>query len=172
MHSSRLLALFGAFTLLCSVSYVTAGQPSCGCEAQASSSTATCEADHSCASGECQGHGCHKHCHKKNIPGLDRYFNCGCNGSYNYPVPPLYTYHWPGMYKQQRMTDYRSPWRFPPIRPYTDETGIAEVTMQESLDDTQRVSFLPDDAEDTINVRARSSQGVQSMSSRFESLSR
>lgn len=56
------------------------------------------------------------------IDGLDRYFNCGCNGSYNYPVPPLYTYHWPGMYKAQRVTDYHSPYRFPPLRPYTDET--------------------------------------------------
>ncbi len=55
------------------------------------------------------------------IDGLDRFANCGCNGSYNYPVPPLYTYHWPGMYKQVRMTDYHSPWRFPPLKRYEDE---------------------------------------------------
>lgn len=67
--------------------------------------------------GGCRGCG---HC-KGNIDGLDRYFNCGCNGSYNYPVPPLYTYHWPGMYKQVRMTDYHSPYRFPPIKRYADE---------------------------------------------------
>jgi len=47
--------------------------------------------------------------------------NCGCNGSYKFPVPPLYTYHWPGLYAQQRMTDYQGPWRFPPIRPYTED---------------------------------------------------
>jgi hypothetical protein len=47
--------------------------------------------------------------------------NCSCNGSYKFPVPPLYTYHWPGMYSQQLMTDYQSPWRFPPLKPYTDE---------------------------------------------------
>jgi hypothetical protein len=49
-------------------------------------------------------------------------FNCGCNGSYKFPVPPLYTYHWPGMYSAQLMTDYHSPWRFPPLKPYMDET--------------------------------------------------
>jgi len=53
--------------------------------------------------------------------GLDPGFNCGCNGSYKYPVPPLYTYHWPGMWSAQLMTDYHSPWRFPPLKPYTDE---------------------------------------------------
>jgi hypothetical protein len=63
-------------------------------------------------------HGIHGH---RCIPGLDPHFNCSCRGSYNYPVPPQYTYHWPGMYKQVRMTDYVSPWRFPPIRPYTEE---------------------------------------------------
>jgi hypothetical protein len=45
-------------------------------------------------------------------------FNCTCRGSYNYPVPPQYTYHWPGMYSQQTMTEYASPWRFPPLEDY------------------------------------------------------
>ena len=63
----------------------------------------------------------HHHDHHPLIPGQELGFNCSCNGSYNYPVPPLYTYHWPGMYKQVRMTDYHSPWRFPPIKPYIDE---------------------------------------------------
>ena len=36
-------------------------------------------------------------------------------------MPPLYTYHWPGLYSQQLMTDYHSPWRFPAIKPYADE---------------------------------------------------
>ena len=55
---------------------------------------------------------------------MDPAFNCGCNGSYKFPVPPLYTYHWPGMFSHQLMTDYHSPWRFPAIRPYRDEKPI------------------------------------------------
>ena len=43
------------------------------------------------------------------------YFNCSCRGSYKFPVPPRYTYHWPGMYSQQYMTEYASPYRFPPL---------------------------------------------------------
>jgi hypothetical protein len=63
-------------------------------------------------------------------------FNCGCNGSYKYPVPPLYTYHWPGMYSANLMTDYHSPWRFPPLKPYTDE---APVEVQSSIKSLRRV---------------------------------
>ena len=59
--------------------------------------------------------------------GLDSHFNCGCNGSYKFPVPPLYTYHWPGMYSAQLMTEYHSPWRFPPLKPYTDEVPPVEM---------------------------------------------
>ena len=59
--------------------------------------------------------------------GLDPYFSCGCNGSYKFPVPPLYTYHWPGLYSAQLMTDYHSPWRFPPLKPYTDEVPPIEM---------------------------------------------
>jgi hypothetical protein len=66
--------------------------------------------------------------------GLQAGFNCGCNGSYKFPVPPLYTYHWPGMWQQSLMTDYHSPWRFPPLKPYTDELpegsmGSAPVSL-------------------------------------------
>jgi hypothetical protein len=62
------------------------------------------------------------HCgHRNYIEGKDLSFNCGCQGSYKFPVPPQYTYHWPGMYSQRLMTDYHSPWRFPPLKPYTDE---------------------------------------------------
>jgi len=43
-------------------------------------------------------------------------FNCSCRGSYKFPVPPQYTYHWPGMYSQQAMTQYNSPYRFPSLR--------------------------------------------------------
>jgi len=48
-------------------------------------------------------------------------YNCSCNGTYKWPVPPLYTYFWPGMHSHQLMTDYHTPWRFPPIKPYTPE---------------------------------------------------
>lgn len=36
-------------------------------------------------------------------------YNCKVNGSYKYPVPRQYTYFWPGIYSQKRMTDYVSP---------------------------------------------------------------
>jgi len=45
------------------------------------------------------------------------YFNSSCRGSYKFPVPPQYTYHWPGMYSQRCMTGYVSPYRFPPLKP-------------------------------------------------------
>lgn len=87
-----------------------AAAPACGCN----------EIDPGCGHGRlCGAKGCGE-CGCP-IDGLDRFANCGCNGSYNYPVPPLYTYHWPGMYKQVRMTDYHSPWRFPPLKRYEDE---------------------------------------------------
>lgn len=88
-------------------------------------SCATCDSgcgDSGCCDAGGCGHGkCHGCGHGRGYEGLDRHFNCGCNGSYKFPVPPLYTYHWPGMYSQQLMTDYHSPWRFPPIKPYSDE---------------------------------------------------
>ena len=74
----------------------------------------------------------HKHCP---IDGQDPFANCGCNGSYKFPVPPLYTYHWPGLYSQKLMTDYHSPWRFPPIRPYTEDRAETSQTT------IQRVSY-------------------------------
>jgi hypothetical protein len=77
--------------------------------------------DLSCGCKTC-GHGCGWHRRPWRYEGLDPCFNCGCNGSYKFPVPPLSTYHWPGMYSAQWMTEYRSPWRFPPLRAYTDET--------------------------------------------------
>ncbi len=63
-------------------------------------------------------HGCHG-AGRKRFQNL--WENCNCNGSYKFPVPPLYTYHWPGLYSWQLMTDYQSPWRYPAIKPYTDE---------------------------------------------------
>ena len=38
-------------------------------------------------------------------------FNCQMSGSYKYPVPKQYTYFWPGIYSQKRMTDYVSPYQ-------------------------------------------------------------
>jgi len=38
-------------------------------------------------------------------------YNCRVNGSYKYPVPKQYTYFWPGIYSQKRMTDYVSPYQ-------------------------------------------------------------
>jgi len=58
------------------------------------------------------------------------WFNCNCNGSYKFPVPPLYTYHWPGLYSQQLMTNYHSPWRFPPITPFPDEEENPSTVLQ------------------------------------------
>lgn len=89
-----------------------------------------------CAAGNCSGGQCGSDCAKPAlgsrlgclgclggllVPHEVGSFNCGCNGSYKFPVPPLYTYHWPGMYSQELMTDYHYPWRFLPLKPYTDE---------------------------------------------------
>ena len=82
---------------------------------------------HADCGGDC-GHMCGRRC-RNMIEGLDPHFNCECNGSYNFPVPPLYTYMWPGMYKHQLMSDYDNPWRFPPIKAYTDES--ADVLPEE-----------------------------------------
>lgn len=75
------------------------------------------------ASGPCCPHGgtsrcprCGWLCHRAGRIGAYGAFNCSCSGSYNYPVPPLYTYHWPGMYKQGTMVEYRSPYRYPMLR--------------------------------------------------------
>lgn len=50
-------------------------------------------------------------------------FNCQCRGSYKYPVPPQYTYFWPGMYSQRTMTEHISPWRFPPLKRLAGPAG-------------------------------------------------
>jgi hypothetical protein len=73
-------------------------------------------------------------------------FHCGCNGSYKFPVPPLSTYHWPGMYSHQLMTDYHSPWRFPPLKPYVDEVPLAEMGADEESTHLYPASFNLTDA--------------------------
>jgi hypothetical protein len=101
----------------CGCEAVTFG-PACGCEAGA----AACDGGTLGGCGRFGGCGLFGHkCKPPRFDGLDAHFNCGCNGSYKFPVPPLYTYHWPGMWQQHLMTDYHSPWRFPPLKPYRDE---------------------------------------------------
>jgi hypothetical protein len=98
----------------------------CGCNACADECCDGC--------GGLFGHHRHGH-HRYRYDGLQPGFNCGCNGSYKFPVPPLYTYHWPGMWSAQQMTGYQSPWRFPPLKPYVDE--VAPQTM--SVESLRRV---------------------------------
>jgi hypothetical protein len=43
--------------------------------------------------------------------------SCACHGSYKYPVHSQYNYFWPGIYSQQTMTQYVSPWRYPDLNP-------------------------------------------------------
>ena len=43
--------------------------------------------------------------------------SCACHGSYKFPVPSQYTYHWAGIYSQQTMTQYVSPYRYPGLNP-------------------------------------------------------
>lgn len=54
------------------------------------------------------------------------YFNCSCRGSYKFPVPPQFTYHWPGMYSQQTITEHNSPWRFPALKLPQDVPSLAD----------------------------------------------
>ena len=106
---------------------VEAADHSASCDGHAATHCG-CQQDSPCRGPGHQGllhggigiHGDHVHLHRL-YDGADLHYNCGCNGSYKFPVPPLYTYHWPGLYSQQLMTDYQSPWRFPPLRPYAEE---------------------------------------------------
>ena len=116
-----------------------AAAPSCGCGVAAACG---CDAGDSCGDGcgGCGGlfghlcclgghHGKHK---GARFEGLEAGFNCGCNGSYKFPVPPLYTYHWPGMWQAQLMTDYHSPWRFPPLKPYVEEIPPVALGLEDA----------------------------------------
>ena len=148
--------------------------PSCGCE---TSSAGAAQDYWNELSGRhahgCRGQRCH-HCRGKQqkYEGMNRNFNCGCNGSYNYPVPPLYTYHWPGMYKQVRMTDYHSPWRFPAIRPYSDEPQFEVGSAEDTPAFLHNVSYDEEADSDSIIVRGTNSAAETSMSSKFEKLAR
>ena len=72
------------------------------------------------------------------------WFSCSCNGSYKFPVPPLYTYHWPGLYQLERMTDYHSPWRFPPLKPYAPEPSLDDEAFRPSVIRTSAVEPFPE----------------------------
>jgi len=125
-----------------------AAAPTCGCAAPAACG---CDAGDACGGcGGCGGllgnlcclgghHG--KHHKGPRYEGLEPGFNCGCNGSYKFPVPPLYTYHWPGMWQAQLMTDYHSPWRFPPLKPYVDEVPPAALGLEEVYPQLRSVSY-------------------------------
>jgi hypothetical protein len=100
----------------------------CGCEWQAAD---CCECD-PCGGHGRYGRGRHGHGHHHQaFEGQQAHFNCGCNGSYKFPVPPLSTYHWPGMWSHQLMTDYHSPWRFPAIKAYVDEALPVEMGSED-----------------------------------------
>ncbi len=68
-------------------------------------------------------------------------FNCSCRGSYKFPVPPQYTYHWPGMYSQQTITEYASPYRFPPLKDPPVEK--AEVQPDQDAGPPSRETLRP-----------------------------
>ena len=73
------------------------------------------------------------------------------------------------MYSHERMTDYHSPWRFPPIKPWTEEAPYQRVTGidgEETL-----VSAEGTIVSDVVSVTRRSAQ-PELMSSRLERLSR
>jgi hypothetical protein len=102
----------------------------CGCQPADCCECDPCGGYGGFGHGRHGGHG-HGHHHHQVYEGQQAHFNCGCNGSYKFPVPPLYTYHWPGMWSQQLMTDYHSPWRFPAIKPYVDEALPVEMGSEE-----------------------------------------
>jgi hypothetical protein len=123
-NMTRTLALIALVLLLDSTTGRSQTPPS-GTPGQPAQSAApgTASADTSCGCDGCDD-GCHSHgglFQNRNQNRSVDWGNCNCNGSYKFPVPPLYTYQWPGRYSQQLMTDYQSPWRFPPLRPYVDE---------------------------------------------------
>ena len=91
--------------------------------------------------------------------GAGTWFNCGCNGSYKFPVPPLYTYHWIGMFSHQLTTDYQSQRRFPAVRPFGDFNPSGE-----SQRDRNRENLRTSDTDDVVhrpvslNIQTRTSK--------------
>lgn len=62
-------------------------------------------------------------------------FNCACRGSYKFPVPPQYTYHWPGLYSQQAITSYQSPYRYPLLKlpSWLEKRGNSGLSESETV---------------------------------------
>ena len=60
-------------------------------------------------------------------------FNCCCKGSYKFPVPPQYTYFWPGIYSQKTMTGCLSPWRYVPLQSPDLVDGPSALRNQQRL---------------------------------------
>lgn len=154
-------------------------EPSCGQDGPKCQDYVTCrpKGGKDCCEGsgcqDCCGKGCGKckHC-GRGWEGLDRHFNCQCGGSYKFPVPPLSTYHWPGIYSHQLMSEYHSPWRFPPIKAYEEEKLEPRETLPPAnanaklsiSDDVQQVDFSAPN-----NSRPGESE---SMSNKLKKLSR
>lgn len=79
----------------------------------------TCQGDVRCPTccGPIHGAGMRACCHRyASYIASFGYFNCNCRGSYKFPVFPQYTYHWPGMYSQQTMTEHVGPYRYPGLK--------------------------------------------------------
>ena len=103
---------------------------------------------HGCGLRGCGRQNCGHVKHRLNYEGLDRSFNCGCSGSYKFPVPPQNTYFWPGStYSMDLMTNYHSPWRFPPLKPYTEETLAPLGTESLSEDGLRPISAVEEVAQ-------------------------
>jgi hypothetical protein len=131
-------------------------------------------ADNSCSEG-CRCRQClyDKLLNKWADPG---YFNCNCKGSYKFPVPPQYTYFWPGMYSQKTMTEYNSPYRFPSLKnppvekaeaPYNQDVGpMARQTQaqvrQVSQSGSAEPQLLPSNprTSESISSRIKRSYGI------------
>jgi hypothetical protein len=64
------------------------------------------------------------------------------------------------MYQHNLMTDYHSPWRFPPLKPYVDEVPPVEMGQTASLRSVRTASF-------TSAIEARPAGQPESMSSRM-----
>jgi hypothetical protein len=104
------------------------------------------------------------------------YSNCSCKGSYKFPVPPQYTYFWPGMYSQQTMTEYNSPYRFPNLKnpptdkaeaPYNQDvepmTRQAPVQVRQvSQSGSAAPQLLPSDhrSSESISAKIKRSYGI------------
>jgi hypothetical protein len=125
MRRASILTAIAAVMFL----HVTRAAADWGCAASLAPNCACHDAD-PCDAECCDGWLLGRRRRGPAFEGLDPHFNCGCNGSYKFPVPPLSTYHWPGMWQQNLMTDYHSPWRFPPLKPYRDEDSDNRETVE------------------------------------------